>query len=252
MKAIISDIHGNLEAFDAVLKEISRYKSTINEIIFLGDLVDYGADNIKVISKMDDLRFNSSYKVTSVPGNHDVAATQNKGVDRFRTEHGRMSLEITKKELKSDKSVPVLRFNHWSSTTVPKYTSYGGKLIVITHGKEVNDSSQGSREECLWGSYGNVEYKDILCSNPDCNKVILCGHTHVQGYKYLEDGTLVVNPGSVGQPRNGDNRAQFIIADDTLTFFKFMRVDYDIDKASGKIIKSRRPPFLATRLHFGI
>jgi diadenosine tetraphosphatase ApaH/serine/threonine PP2A family protein phosphatase len=122
------------------------------------------------------------------------------------------------------------------------------KNIILVH---------GTRDDNFWGDCGEsrIFYDESVGSGEN---IILCGHTHIQGIRFngysynARESSVMINPGSVGQPRNGDPRAQFAICDDDFSYFSAMRVNYDIDTAANKIIKSGRPQFLANRLYLGI
>ena len=123
------------------------------------------------------------------------------------------------------------------STPIIKYND----RVLLVHGTE---------SDPLWGKQGKVTSASIVTVSPVSN-VVLQGHSHIQGY-YKTGNTTYINPGSVGQPRNGDNKAQYLVANNSMTSFIFNRVSYDIDSAASKIMESGRPSFLATRLYLGI
>lgn len=235
MIAILSDIHGNLEALNAVFEDINSKKFDIDCWILLGDYVDYGADSKKVLECLYELKQHRN--VISVRGNHDDALLEG-DCSSFRTDHGRQNFSITCNDLIDSTSQSILKelSNDFMSDISLRVTAVHGSL-----------------QNSFWGDYGKVDYTDSRFKSytHDFN-ITLGGHTHIQGWKWVNDHRLYINPGSVGQPRNGDLRAQYAVCDKAFTEFTFHRVEYDIDKAARKIVNSGRPSFLATRLYLGI
>lgn len=243
MICLLSDIHGNLEALNAVLDDSQRFN--ITDFIIAGDLIDYGADSVKVIGTVYDLVKRGV--VTSIAGNHDVLSDESVSIENLiSTKYGRQSMEITREEMKdflqSDDS---FMFNDLTCYLEQKLDCN----VRIGHANVGVSSS-----DLLYSKFGK------LISSESCSNVLdyragrqvnIIGHSHIQGYQY-RNGQLYVNPGSVGQPRNGDCRAQYALLDTDSCQVRFRRVDYDIEKASRKIIKSGRDRFLANRLYFGV
>lgn len=235
MIAVLADIHGNKEALDAVLDDMRRYDVT--KIICLGDLIDYGADSEYVIKKMDSLR--SSYSTTFVRGNHDSALLNEKD-NHFRTDHAKKSFDITKSEISSQ--------SKWILSNLSEYYQVTTEWYTASH---VGIPKTINVKGCLTGDPGKVTIPDLdkFLGLREGKPVFFGGHTHIQGYQ-LGDFSVYINPGSVGQPRNMDTRAQYVVIEADRVIFR--RVEYDIDKAARKIVESGRPKFLATRLYLGI
>lgn len=235
MIAILSDIHGNLEALDAVFEDINNKNFDIDCWILLGDYVDYGADSKNVLRRLYDLKQHSD--VISVRGNHDDALLVG-DCSAFRTDHGRQNFSITCNDIKDLDSQSILK--ELSNDFINDVSL---RLNAV----------HGSLQNPLWGDYGKVGSTDIGFKSytRDFN-ITLGGHTHIQGWKWVNDRRLYINPGSVGQPRNGDPRAQYATCNKAFSRFTFHRVEYDIDRAARKILDSGRPSFLATRLYLGI
>lgn len=237
MIAILSDIHGNLEALESVMSYC--LDKSVDQFIFLGDLIDYGSDSIEVVKLVSSL----SHVKWCIRGNHDDAILK-QDCSRFTTEHGKRNFEITLNEFKSDeKSLKLLS----EMTKFLQMRFYRSGLLVTT--------IHGSEEDFLWGKSPKVipasKNKKIFLSD-EYKNLVLGGHSHISGYCKTSPNSAYINPGSVGQPRNGDPRAQFIICNDNFTIFEFCAIDYDIDKAAKKIYESGRPKFLSTRLYLGI
>jgi predicted phosphodiesterase len=229
--AILSDIHGNEEALYSVLEEC--FKRNIHAYIFLGDLVDYGAGSNEVLTEVRKLGFQTKFIVC---GNHDAAVVDDKQLVRFKRKYGKDSLLITRREL-SEGNLEFLK----------------NEIVSVNDGRVITPFGEfyhGSFNDQLWGNlYSDCEDSMI---NFDCyGKTMIVGHTHLQ-MKFVRNGVTVINPGSVGQPRNGDNRAQFCIYNLDNDEFSFHRVNYNVDKAASKIKLSGRDEFLAARLKIGV
>lgn len=249
---VISDIHGNIDALVAVLNDaINRYRR-FHKVIVLGDTVDYGADSLKVITRLRTFVEDSSNcdEFYCVRGNHEEALNQ--GKSDFRTEHAKVNFKLTQKELKSLEGKDLEFYEKLSKA--PAVKAFVKECTIACHGYPGNDLLKGS-----------PPFRIEISNSLDCvqkpslsSEVILGGHSHIQGFgRYLYDSSIFqdsfyVNPGSVGQPRNGDPRAQYLVTDDQFTQFYFRRVSYDVESAADNIARSGRPKFLATRLFLGI
>jgi len=242
---IFSDIHGNLEAFDAVLQGIRRKK--IDHYLFLGDLVGYGASPNEIIQKV------SSFKhIFMVRGNHDKAVC---GLDSIQTFNpiAAAAIEWTKKALHKKHLHYLLN--------LPKSPLVVHKNITICHGAPFDE------DYYIFGEFDAVEAFGYF-ETPLC----FFGHTHFP-FVYVEkdqtvEGTFIqngpveiklekgarylINPGSVGQPRDRDPRAAYVIYDSEARKTKFYRVEYDVSACQKKILEAHLPSALAERLSVGI
>lgn len=242
---IFSDIHGNLEALDAVLEDIKRKK--IDYYLFLGDLVGYGASPNEVVQKVLSFR-----RLFMVRGNHDKAVC---GLDSIQTFNpiAAAAIEWTKKALNK-------KLLHFLSG-LAKSPLVVHKNITICHGAPFDE------DYYIFGEFDAVEAFSYF-ETPLC----FFGHTHFP-FLYVEkdqtvEGTFIqespfeiklekgarylINPGSVGQPRDRDPRAAYVIYDSKVRKIKFYRVEYDIQSAQKKILEANLPPALAERLSLGI
>ncbi len=242
---IFSDIHGNLEALNALLK--FSLKRRIDHYVCLGDLVGYGASPNECIQKVHALR-----PLSMIRGNHDKAVI---GLDSIETFNPVAAAAIywTKKN--------ILKKNAEFLTHQAKGPRVVDEAFVICHGSPFDE------DYYIFGEFDADEAFDYL-------KLPLCffGHTHfpcvyakrentVEG-TFLEGNSneiklekgvsYLINPGSVGQPRDRNPRVAFAIFDSEARVVKFFRIDYDIEDAKAKIIASDLPPALAERLSLGI
>jgi diadenosine tetraphosphatase ApaH/serine/threonine PP2A family protein phosphatase len=239
MIAVISDIHGNLEALEAVLADAKR--ESASEIICLGDVVGYGADPNACLDRVQ------REAVATVLGNHDAAACDLRLADNFN-EIARAAIRWTRDQLPPDgiqtlRSFPYdflqgeTRYVHASPDDPPAWH------YILT-------------EQEAWNAFE-------ACPEPVC----FVGHSHVPLRVVLRRGRLVVldedvvelgeeerallNVGSVGQPRDGDPRASYALWDPTARRVIARRVEYDVAKAAAKIEAAGLPAVLAKRLAVG-
>ena len=242
---VISDIHGNLPALAAVLRDCPP--EAYDRLLVLGDLVGYGADPGAVI---DRIRALTPHVV--VRGNHDKAVCGLMELHAFNS-HARDAAEWTAQHL-SEAQLQYLR-------DLP-----GGPLLVddvmeVWHGSPADEDAY-----LVW--IDDIRDAAALGRRPLC----LFGHTHVQGaygsgegHPTVESGddwtrtTLsirledrwLVNPGSVGQPRDGDPRAAYAVVDLGARTVTLHRIAYDVAAAQASIRAAALPELLATRLAEG-
>lgn len=224
---IISDIHSNYEALKAVVQDgINK----VDKYICLGDVLGYGPEpneTIKLLSQLDLLG--------CVLGNHDNAILNN-DLTRFRTEHGRYAINWTRDQLNQE-SLSFLR----NLKQKHLYDEFG---IEVYH---------GGLEDPYW------QYIFPSTSKEDLERIfsrrkydlVFVGHSHLR-FSFNFGELQVVNPGSVGQPRNGLNDAQYAIYDTEKKSIEFCQVPYDIKNTAEKIEKAGLDKFLAKRLFLGI
>jgi diadenosine tetraphosphatase ApaH/serine/threonine PP2A family protein phosphatase len=236
---ILSDIHANLEALSAVLGAAAgRYDKTL----CLGDLVGYGADPNPICEW-------SRANVTAiVRGNHDRACCGNESLEDYRPAAAASAL-WTEEQLAAA--------NREYLEALPR-----GPLryddFDLTHG------SPDDEDEYLITPADAAPLRDSLMA-----QLTFFGHTHVQGgflvaryaakripapgvLELEQDHFYLVNPGSVGQPRDGDPRAAYAIYTPEQRIVEYFRVAYDIDKAASKIRAAGLPTVLAERLYTGV
>lgn len=237
---LISDIHGNLEALQAVLEDISKQKD--GEYLCIGDLVGYGADARDIIKKVRSLK-----PQVLIAGNHDRGAIGLLGLDYFN-EYAKASLQWTKKILDKEELDYLATFKlvheETSFTMVHGSLDTPEKFYYIFSGDDARDTMK-------------------LMNTPLC----FVGHTHIAGIFYSDKDRVlytngpkikidpkrkyVINAGSVGQPRDMDPRASYGIYDEEEAEVEIRRVRYNILEAQKKILDAGLPPYLASRLSEG-
>ena len=241
---IVSDIHGNFEALEAVLEDArGRY----DRIVCLGDLVGYGADPNQVAE------WAKSSVVSIVRGNHDRACTGTDSLEFFNPA-ARASALWTRGALTPGNS------------TYLEHLARGP--LRVTHnrhdGFDLVHGSPLDEDEYLVG-LEDVQFLGEYLET----KLTFFGHTHLQGgfllaarsvgrvmmHRMLQlepDYYYLINPGSVGQPRDGDPRAAYALYSPEDRTVEFRRVPYDIGKAAAKILRAELPESLAMRLFEGV
>ncbi|MBI4332538.1 MAG: metallophosphoesterase family protein [Chloroflexi bacterium] len=240
--AILGDIHGNLEAFQAVLADIQS-KGGVDGFWCLGDTVGYGPDPNECV------RLVRSGGYLAVAGNHDLAAVGKIDIADFNPEAAEAA-KWTNRQLSGE--------NADYLSGLPERLVTGDFTMV-----------HGSPRQPVWEyllSAGVARENMRYFSTPYC----LIGHSHVplffelEGERcYLRDfpeksllelgsNRLIINPGSVGQPRDGDRRASYLIYDEDKREIRHFRVPYDIAAAQKKMLAGGLPERLAERLSYGM
>jgi diadenosine tetraphosphatase ApaH/serine/threonine PP2A family protein phosphatase len=245
---ILSDIHANLDALDAVLDAAPEHDAVWN----LGDVVGYGAMPNEVIERVRGLG------EIFVRGNHDRACSGQSSIEGFNSIAANALLWTRK-------------------TLTPEHLEW---LQTMVRGPVVPSGSEAS---CMHGSYLD-EDQYLFCAEDAWlplrearTRINFFGHTHLQGGFaansegwfsldpiYEKNGEremselvlrlgarYLINPGSVGQPRDGDWRAAFALYDDEQRIVEFHRVPYDVAAAQKRIVQAGLPDRLAKRLGSG-
>ena len=222
MLAIISDIHGNLPALKVVLEKIED----ADLIICAGDLVGYNPYPNEVIWEI------KKRKIPCILGNHDRAVITD-DYSNFNI-YAKIAAMWTRKALTRENLIFLASLK--SSMRSLEYENF---KISVHHGSPWDED---------YYVYPDMVRESILeYENPD---LLVLGHTHVPFIKRFKKGTIL-NPGSVGQPRDGDPRASYALADIKRGIYEIKRVEYPIDEVAERILKEGLPEFLARRLYIG-
>ncbi|MCD4750296.1 MAG: metallophosphatase family protein [Thermoanaerobaculales bacterium] len=244
---ILTDIHGNWEALSAILNHIRRKR--YDRVLFLGDAVGYGASPNQVL---DWLRSLSPPAIT-IRGNHDrVAAGLDDGL--YFNRHALRAAHWTAEHL-DDR-------NHRYLRDLPEGPRMVDEVVGICHGSPVDE------DEYIFSGHEARPAFDVL-STP----VIFFGHTHVASlFALREDGSMevrllvgdnqvidledgvkyLVNPGSVGQPRDRNYRAAYCLFDTKSRRIHHYRVSYPVERARRRIVRAGLPTVLGDRLLHGV
>ncbi|HEY1834904.1 MAG TPA: metallophosphoesterase family protein [Solirubrobacteraceae bacterium] len=239
--AVISDIHANRQAFEATLEAAAA--SDASEVWCLGDLVGYGAEPDACVELARE------HAAVCLAGNHDLAVTGEISLEEF-SRGASMAAEWTR-EVMAPENVEFLR-------TLRPEGSEGD--VGLYH---------ASPRDPVW-EYVLSALLAELCLDAQDPRVGLIGHSHVAlsfvrhegqsatgepqraGTKLdITQGEWLLNPGSVGQPRDGDPRASWLLLDLDEMEASFQRAEYDIAGAAAAIRAARLPDSLAERLEYG-
>lgn len=239
--AIISDIHSNFHALTAVLEKIESRE--VDTIFALGDLVGYNAfpcEALELIKRRG---------IPSIMGNHDIVCC---GLEN-----------------------PI-----WFNSSARGAALWTRKKLCDDHRRYLSDLPNEARiEDTIYAVHGSPMSRDDYIMDlmdamnnfqhlPDTlTRICLFGHTHIpaifsdlgpshdtayEGKHFLSArNRYFINPGAVGQPRDGDPRASFAILDTEEPAVEIIRVEYDVTAAMKAVLKAGLPQFIAERLQVG-
>lgn len=240
--AIVSDVHSNLEGLQAVLRHAGA-GGPVDGVWCLGDIVGYGPEPSAVLAEL------RRRELVAVAGNHDLAACGRMGVEEFN--RAAAEAAIWSGEQLSDAERGYLR-------DLP-LTAVSGAFTLV-HGS----LRHPEWEYLLSGEQALAQFE--LQGTP----YSLVGHSHLPfwveedagrspAFQRAGDGTrlelgeqrLIVNPGSCGQPRDGDPRASYVLYDDGAATITWRRVEYDIAETQRKMERAGLDTWLSERLTVG-
>jgi diadenosine tetraphosphatase ApaH/serine/threonine PP2A family protein phosphatase len=235
---IVADIHANLEALDAVLAALSDRR--VDVYLSVGDVVGYGADPAACIDRLQALG------TRGVAGNHDWAAAGRLSLDYFN-DYAREAISLTREMLGPE---------HLKLLAELPLTEIVGD-VTLAH---------GTLYDPVNFDYLLTPYDAHLCFGAQTTPICFVGHSHVP-MAFILEGTVnysasstielgsaemaIVNPGSVGQPRDENWKAAFGVYDSEAALVTIERVEYDIETATSKILRAGLPEVLAERLWLG-
>ena len=239
--AIVSDVHGNRHAFDAVLEAVDE--AGCDELWCLGDLVGYGAEPDACVERAQ------AHAAVCLAGNHDLAVLGLLDLEEF-SDGARTAAEWTRRVLGRSAT-------EYLQTLRPSCVD---ELVGLYH---------ASPRDPVW-EYVLSPLQAEMCLDVQPHRVCLIGHTHIAlsfwraepgsatsqtrtdgEVLQLAEGEWLLNPGSVGQPRDGDSRASWLELDLDAWTATYWRVEYDVRAAAAAIRAAHLPASLAERLSFG-
>ncbi|RKY18495.1 MAG: metallophosphoesterase [Planctomycetota bacterium] len=237
--AVISDIHANLEALEAVLADIK--KERVDKCVCVGDIVGYGANPHECIELV------RKHCPVCVAGNHDFATIERTNIEFFNQYARQATLwtrqNITEDDRKYLESLPLV------ADVDDRFTLVHGTLYAPALFDYI---------QTTFDAYLSLQ----VLQKPLC----FVGHSHVPISFFLDDAVTystdsvielkegvkaVINVGSVGQPRDDDPRAAYAIYDTEKNLVVIKRVEYDVEKAIKKIRDAGLPEILGERLRYG-
>ncbi len=239
---IVSDVHANLEALRAVIADCER-RGGFDQIWSLGDLIGYGPDPGPCV---DLIR---SHEAISVAGNHDLASI------------GRLSLEAFNEHAAAA--------NRWTSSQITAEQAEYLRGLPLKVEQGLFTMVHGSPRDPIWEYVISVPAAVISFLHFD-TECCLVGHSHVpflcrpmaeKGAAFVEfpldtpiglgGDRMIVNPGGVGQPRDGDPRASYAVYDKQGGVIVHHRVEYDVQATQAKMEEEGLPQYLIDRLTHG-
>ena len=236
--AIISDIHSNLEALQTALAEIERQK--IRQIVCLGDVVGYGANPSECLKQV------TQKAEEIVMGNHDQAI-ENMGLRTHFNDWARVAIEWTDKQLKPEEKRQIRKFAPiivdrkskvtWSHSSIHEPDEFH----YLFGYSDAEPSFQ--KLETRFGFFGHTHIPSLFSQKSKEARYLPAGE-----YQLAKDESYLINPGSVGQPRDQNSKLSFALFDSNALTLEIVRLDYDNQKAAGKIRKAGLPIYLADRL----
>jgi diadenosine tetraphosphatase ApaH/serine/threonine PP2A family protein phosphatase len=242
--AVISDIHANLPALEATLEAVDE--TEVEEIWCLGDVVGYGAD------PDDCARLVRERCAVCLVGNHDLAVLGTLDISAFSEAAAEAAL--------------------WTRDNVTEETLGQLRELSPEGRREGQALFHASPRDPVWEYVLSTE-QAADCFEAQEDAVALIGHSHVALFFHrpeggadaeieaaqagpgstleLDEGQWLVNPGSVGQPRDGDPRAAWLELDTEAATARYHRVPYDIERAAAAIARAGLPERLGDRLFIG-
>jgi diadenosine tetraphosphatase ApaH/serine/threonine PP2A family protein phosphatase len=240
--AIISDIHSNLVALEAVMQHMEA-QGAVDEVWCLGDLVGYGPEPNQCIQLL------RRYPHRCIAGNHDWAA-----IGRIDT---------------SDFNPDAAAANRWTAQQLTAESRAYLEALPLTLRQADFTLAHGSPRDPIW-EYLLSQTAALASFRHFEGPYCLVGHSHVpllfhldqetrlslrrlpEGQPFrLGEGRWIINPGSVGQPRDGDPRAAYLVYDEEASTFQHFRLPYDVGRTQQRMLELGLPPFLAERLSYG-
>lgn len=238
--AVFGDIHANLEALTAVLERAAELE--VERFICIGDIVGYNANPAECLEIVRNLDLE-----VAVKGNHDEQASSESELVGFNPQAAQ-AIEWTRNQLSDEQKL-------WLAA-LPYRQTIGMKLTVVHATLDMPH---------MWG-YIFDKFSAEVCLGYQFTPVCFFGHTHVPlafekfgeviGGRYDEvqlqpNHKYLINVGSVGQPRDGDPRAAFVIYSPEDRYVSLQRVEYDLESSQRKILEAGLPERLAQRLAVG-
>ncbi|MEM1242972.1 MAG: metallophosphoesterase family protein [Cyanobacteria bacterium P01_H01_bin.26] len=252
--AVISCIHGNYEALNAVLSDIDAQKA--EQIYCLGDLVGYGPYPNEVVDRIRSLEIPSCQGCWDEDIVEGLNACECSYPSQLAEQRGKLAHEWTNNAIRPD---------------VREYLATLPLLLKRDNLCFVHGSPNSQHEYLLPSMDGFAALERVLSADAD---VLFCGHTHVPYVRELEDAKLsvtvkspaqaedsqqfqaslkrIINAGSVGEPRHGRPNATYVLYDTDTTQVTLREVTYDYEKTCQAILDSGLPPIFAWRLSRGM
>lgn len=214
---LCSDVHGNLVALEAVLADLPD----VDALVCAGDVVGYNPWPAECVERLRDL------EVPTVMGNHDRAVAR-ETTFRFNA-MAAAGVELARERLTDDQ-------REWLASLPDERLAFDGQVKIV-HGHPADPDRY-------------TYPRDFSPRLLEDESVLVLGHTHVQHVERYAEG-IIVNPGSVGQPRDGDPRAAYAVLDLDALEVETRRVAYDVERVQQAVAEAGLPEKIGTRLARG-
>ena len=239
--AVLSDIHSNLAALDAVLGSLG----TVDAVWHLGDLVGYGPEPDGVVERL------RAVGAIGIKGNHDDASCGGESIERF-TPDARVAAEWTRSHISEETRAYLVG--------LPEQLEPQKGDFTLVHGSpreplfEYLDTASAARDNLatLKTTYCLVGHTHVPLIIREENGLIRARLVESESRIGLDERSTFLNPGSVGQPRDGNPAASYLLIDTEAIAVTWQRVAYDIKATQTAILAAGLPPRLARRLGSGL
>ncbi|UCF80695.1 MAG: metallophosphoesterase family protein [Acidobacteriota bacterium] len=244
---LLSDVHSNIPALEKVLAAAGEHG--YDRAIVLGDLVGYASDPNETIERLRNL----GCETTFIRGNHDRVASGVEGDGQEFQGDAREAALWTREHL-SAKNLAFLR-------SLPKGPLMLSEEIELAHGSPADEDAYLLTQESISEAFAAQR-----------GKICFFGHTHISlvvrlngrtaevrmprgdssTFQFERENRYLINPGSVGQPRDQNPKAAYALYDPEKREIMFFRIAYDIAEAQRRILEAGLPPAMAERLSYGL
>ncbi len=243
---ILSDIHANLEALQACMQRAEQ--ATYDSVLCCGDIVGYGPNPVEAIDVIRDLNG------PCIRGNHDRVAAGLDEANQFNP-HARRSVYWTRSVLTESCRDYLSRLPIGPLSISPQVQLVHGAITdeddyMFTEA-DADENFPLTRKAITF--FGHSHFPVVFVSDGSGRSVVATGYEFDEfiAVKCEAGKKLFINPGSVGQPRDGDFRASFAIWDQDHARMEFYRVEYDVEATQAKMREVQLPPSLIERLGYG-
>lgn len=238
---LIADVHSNLEGLEAVLRH-AREQGGFDEVWVAGDIVGYGAEPSAVIARLQEVG------ALAVAGNHDRAAAGLMGVEEFNPVAAEAAL-WQGRHLSDDERAYLARL---ALTEVRgSFTLVHGSLTAPEWEYLLDEDAARGHFKLQQTPYSMVGHSHLQFVAEESAAGPVFRPQHSGSSRRLGETRAIVNPGSTGQPRDGDPRAGYALYDEDTSTVIWHRVEYDVKSAQNKIREAGLDVWLAERLGMG-
>ena len=238
---MVSDVHGNLPAFEAVVADVERCR--VDEVWCLGDLVGYGAHPDECVARA------AEFCDACLVGNHDLVVLDRLDIATFSS--GAAAAASWTRERIGEEATRFLERLRPADDS-GRVGLYHGSPRDPVWEYVLSTAAAGASMTLMEPRVGLIGHSHVALSFNRSNGAPVTGDLAPAGTTVdLSEGDWLLNPGAVGQPRDGDPRAAWLLLDLSAWTATWRRVDYPIDRAADAIREAGLPAALADRLYYG-